>query len=118
MLEIRENLSPDGYDISGENVHITEAFDGDRVIGYIAYSYNGDKTVVHGMDDGGDIMLCDGLVRSVMFKSCLKAVGTLVFETSDCCENLRRLKFVTGDNRTVENIDRFMNGCEDCKHKN
>lgn len=117
MLEIRENLSPDGYGNFPENSHITEAFDGERVIGYIAYSYERDRTVVHGMDDGGDIMLCDGLVRSVIFKSCLKAIDTLVFGSPDCLENLRRLKFITGDSFIVENIDRFMNGCKDCKHK-
>ena len=118
MLEIRENLSPENYNIKGENVHITEAFEHNRVTGYIAYSYENDRTIVHGMDDGGDIMLCDGLVRSVIFKSTLKAIGTLVFDTPDCTENLRKLKFLTGENRTIENIDRFMNGCADCKHKN
>ena len=118
MLEIRENLSPENYDIKGENIHITEAFENNRVTGYIAYSYEIDRTTVYGIDDGGDIMLCDGLVRSVIFKSTLKNIGTLVFDTQDCSENLRRLKFLTGDSRIIENIDRFMNGCADCKQKN
>ncbi|MDE6833670.1 MAG: hypothetical protein K2J39_05420 [Ruminococcus sp.] len=118
MLEIRENVSHKGYDFKADNVHITEAFENNKVTGYITYSYESDRTIVHGIDDGGDLFLCDGLVRSVIFKSTLKGIGTLVFDTADCRENLRKLKFITGDCQTVENIDRFMNGCSDCKHKN
>ncbi|MDE6670572.1 MAG: hypothetical protein K2K16_00090 [Ruminococcus sp.] len=118
MLEIRENLSRENYDFTGDNVHITEAFENNKVTGYIAYSYENDRTVIHGLDDGGDLLLCDGLVRSVIFKSTLKSIGTLVFDTSDCLDNLRKLKFITGENMTVENIDRFMNGCSDCNHRN
>ncbi len=124
MLEILENFSPDGYEniissAHGKDVHITEALDGSEKLGYIAYSYEKEKTVVYGLDDGGDIMLCDGLVRSVMFKSCMKGIGSVVFELPDesCYRNLIRLKFISGDSRVSENIDRFMNGCENCKHK-
>ena len=55
------------------------------------------------MDDGGDLMLCDGLVRSVLFKSCLKGIGTAVFDIEDSSK--------------LENIDSFMNGCDNCKSK-
>lgn len=117
MLEIRENPSPEKYGFTGGNVHVTEAFERGMATGYIAYSYETERTVVHGMDDGGDLMLCDGLVRSVIFKSTLKGIGTLVFDTDDCTENLRRLKF-QAEGKTLENIDRFMNGCAECKHNN
>ena len=70
------------------------------------------------VDDGGDLMLCDGLVRSVLFKSCLKAIDKAVFELPDehKYEPLRKLRFISGESRTAENIDSFLNGCENCKH--
>ncbi|MDE6036295.1 MAG: hypothetical protein K2G36_10345 [Ruminococcus sp.] len=118
MLEIRENLSHENYDFSGDNIHITEAFENNTVTGYIAYSYETDRTVIHGLDDGGDLLLCDGLIRSVIFKSTLKSISTLVFDTADCLDNIRKLGFLTADGNTTENIDRFMNGCSECKHRN
>ncbi len=124
MLEIRENFSPVGYEdiisLAGDKaVHVTEAFDGSEKNGYIVYLYEKEKTIVYAYDDGGDIMLCDGLVRSVMFKSCMKGIENVVFELTDenGYENLRRLKFICGDSKIAENIDRFMNGCKDCKNK-
>ncbi len=123
MLEIREKFTADGYEeLSGsaasDSFHITEAVDKDEVIGFIAYSYEKDKTVVYDYDDDGDLMLCDGLVRSVIFKSCIKAVETMEFQLSDEKKyaNLRKLKFLPENSKTAENIDRFMNGCQNCKH--
>lgn len=124
MLEIRENFSPVGYEdiissAGGKAVHVTEAFDGGEKNGYIVYSYEKEKTVVYSYNDGGDIMLCDGLVRSVMFKSCMKGIENVVFELNDESgyENLRRLKFISVDSKISVNIDRFMNGCQNCKNK-
>lgn len=122
MLEIQEKLSDEGYDelraSVGEGLHITEALDGERVIGFIAYVYHEKETVIHDYDDGDDLMLCDGLVRSVFFKSCLKGIETVVFSLPDSSkyENLRKLRFIPKDGFTAENIDSFMNGCENCKH--
>lgn len=122
MLEIQEKFSTEGYEAvaeaaKGAMLHITEALDRGEVIGYIAYSYEGDRTVVYDYDDGGELILCDGLVRSVMFKSCLKGIETLTFilPGADKYKNLRRMKFIPPDGDTAENIDSFMNGCENCK---
>lgn len=124
MLEIREKFSTEGYEAAataakGRTFHITEAFDRGEVIGFIAYSYEGDRTVVYDYCDGGELILCDGLVRSVMFKSCLKGIETVTFTLSDAdkYKNLRRLKFIPFDGDTAEKIDSFMNGCENCKKK-
>ena len=126
MLEIQEKFSTEGYEelVSAHSnvvkLHITEALDGNDVIGFIAYSYEGDYTDIYDLDDGGDIVLCDGLVRSVLFKSCLKAIDKAVFQIDDedKLERLRKLKFIPNDSKTAENIDNFMNGCENCKHNN
>ncbi len=122
MLEIQEKFSTEGYESvadasKGSMLHITEAFDKGNVIGFIAYSYEGDRTIVYDYSDGGDLFLCDGLVRSVMFKSCLKGINTVTFTLSDAnkYKNLRKLRFISADSDTAENIDNFMNGCKNCK---
>ncbi|HRR76525.1 MAG: hypothetical protein IJK31_09710 [Ruminococcus sp.] len=122
MLEIQEKFGTEGYEgllAKHSNVvklHITEAMDRGEAIGFIAYSYEGDHTVVYDMDDGGDLMLCDGLVRSVLFKSCLKGIGKAVFDMDESrLEKLRKLHFLLPGSNTAENIDSFMNGCEHCK---
>jgi len=123
MLEIQEKFDTQGYEelverFAPQNVHITQALEGGKVTGFIAYFYGADKTTVCGYDDGGDLMLCDGLVRSVMFKSVLKGIETMEFDLagSAAFENLRRLRFLTGDSKVCENLDGFMNACENCKN--
>ena len=100
MLEIQEKFSNDGYEqlvsaVGSDKLHITEALDGNKVTGYIAYVYGSDKTVVYGLDDGGDLLLCDGLVRSVMYKSVLKGIEHMLFDIQDgkCFTNLVKLRF-------------------------
>ena len=125
MLEIQEKFGTEGYEelvkkhSSVVMMHITEALDRGEPIGFIAYSYEGDHTCIYDIDDGGDLMLCDGLVRSVLFKSCLKAIDKAVFEIDDQSklERLRKLRFIPQDGNTAENIDNFMNGCENCRNK-
>lgn len=124
MLEIVENFSSEGYENilnshGGKPVHITEALERGEKTGFIAYSYGAERAYILALDDGGDLMLCDGLVRSVMFKASLKDMDCIEFELSDegMYENIRKLKFLTGDSRICGNIGRFMNGCADCKHK-
>ena len=124
MLEIQERFDTAGYEeLLAANpgvvkLHITEALDGGNVLGFIAYSYEGDKTVVYDYDDGGDLMRCDGLVRSVMFKSCLKAIGKCEFRLPDKAgyDALKKLRFLEGDSTVADDLDRFMNSCEHCKN--
>lgn len=123
MLEIQEKFGTDGYEellrrSDGYDLHITEAIEVGQAVGFIAYAYKPDKTVIFDYDDGGELMLCDGLVRSVLFKSCLKGIETAVFNLPEekKYDNLRRLHFLKSNSITAENIDRFMNGCQNCKH--
>ncbi len=123
MLEIQERFDTFGYEklsdlVGSVQLHITEAVDKGEVIGYIAYSYENDRTVVYDYDAGGDLLLCDGLVRSVIFKSCLKGISKAEYRLDDKekYSDLRRLSFLESDSTTAEDLDRFMNGCKDCKH--
>ena len=124
MLEIQERFDTVGYDelkksAGNAELHITEALDKGDVIGFIAYSYGTDRTIVYDYDDGGDMMLCDGLVRSVMLKSVLKGINHMLFELSDSSkfDVLKKLRFVVGDSRQCTDLGSFMNGCEHCKNK-
>jgi len=124
MLEIQEKFDTVGYEelankAGSAELHITEALDRGEVIGFIAYSYGTDRTVVYDYDDCGDMMLCDGLVRSVMLKSVLKGINHMLFELPDNSkfETLKKLRFVVGDSRQCADLDSFMNGCEHCKSK-
>ena len=121
MLEIQERFSTEGYEklvekAGGSQLHITEALDGERVTGYIAYSYGSDKTTVYGFDDGGDILLCDGLVRSVMFKSVLKGIEHMLFEIDGGFDNLKKLRFLKDDSRMCSDLSGFMDSCKSCGH--
>lgn len=123
MLEIQEVSGTEGYEsviaqAGGADVHITEALDKGRAIGFIAYAYGTEQTTVYACDDGGDLMLCDGLVRSVMLKSALKGIERMEFALTDdaAYAQLRRLRFLTEDSRVCEDLSSFMNGCESCKH--
>lgn len=122
MLEIQEKNDSVGYEAlamraPGAKLHITEALDRGEAIGYIAYSYEPEKTVVYAYDDGGDIMLCDGLVRSVMFKSVLKGIEHMLFSLDDegGFEHLRKLRFISGDSCRCDDLSRFMDACEGCR---
>ncbi|MCQ2490230.1 MAG: hypothetical protein MJ079_01400 [Ruminococcus sp.] len=124
MLEIQERFDTSGYEhilaAAGTNtVHITEALDGSRILGFIAYAYEAERTVVYGCDDSGDLMLCDGLVRSVMLKSAMKGIETLTFELTDTemLTRLVKLHFLTEGSNVCENVDGFLNACEHCKNQ-
>lgn len=124
MLEIQERFDTAGYEAAvkaagANNVHITEALNGTDVTGFIAYAYEAEQTVVYDYDDGGDLMMCDGLVRSVMFKSTLKGIENMIFELPDSSkyEALIKLRFLTSEDNVCHDLSSFMNSCESCKNK-
>lgn len=121
MLEIQEKTDGGGYETvrewaGGAELHITEALDRNSVCGFVAYAYDKNKTVIYAYDSGGDIVLCDGLIRSVMLKSTLKNINTVEFRLADRDKltALRRLRFIADGETVSQNIDRFMNGCKEC----
>lgn len=124
MLEIQERFDTDGYEeiikaAGVNNVHVTEAMDKGAAIGFIAYAYEAERTVVYDYDAGGDLMLCDGLVRSVMFKSALKGIENMLFElpAEEKYDDLRKLRFLAPDSKECSDLDGFMNACESCGRK-
>ncbi len=125
MLEIQEKFSYEGYESIAERArctdafHITEAIDKGVVTGYIAYEYCDGKTVIYDYSDGGDLLLCDGLIRSVLFKTCLKGIEKAEFELplEEKYDNLIKLRFLRSGERILTDPDSFMNSCQSCKSK-
>lgn len=123
MLEIIECKDLDKYkfligNISSDlQIHITEANDKDNVIGYVAYAYGKECVYIYDFDDNDDIMLCDGLIRSVLLKASIKSIEEASFEINDekKLKNLRTLRFIPTDGIKLNFISDFMNNCKKCK---
>ena len=123
MLKILEQTNHEPYRAVLDTIcseyplYLTEAMDGEQVTGYIVYAYEPDAVAVHAVDDGGDLMLCDGLVRSVLFKGLLRGLNKGVFRLQDAAmlDKMRTLRFVNNGQNTLENIAEIMDNCKSCR---
>ncbi len=123
MLKILEQTNHEPYRAvldaicSEYPLYLTEAMDGEQVTGYIVYAYEPDAVAVHAVDDGGDLMLCDGLVRSVLFKGLLRGLNKGVFRLQDTAmlDKMRTLRFVNNGQNALENIAEIMDNCKSCR---
>lgn len=123
MLRILEQTNHEPYRAvlnaiqSEYPLYLTEAMDGEQVTGYIVYAYEPDAVAVHAVDDGGDLMLCDGLVRSVLFKGLLRGLNRGVFRLTDAAMmgKMAKLRFVKNDENILENIAEIMDNCKSCR---
>lgn len=122
MLEILECKDTEGYsyildtiETSGKT-HVVEAFDSGKVIGHGIYAYNPDFVEIFDFSDGGDLDVCDGIIRSVLFKACLKGIDNAVFKIDDInkINKLKKLNFVKNDNKILNYLSNFMNSCKNC----
>lgn len=123
MLEILECKDTERYshildaiETSGIT-HVVEAFDRGKVIGHGIYAYNPDSVEIFDFSDGGDLNVCDGIIRSILFKACLKGIDDAMFKIDDInkINKLKKLNFVKNDNKMLNSINDFMNSCKNCK---
>lgn len=123
MLKILEQTNHEPYRAVLDAIrneyplYLTEAMEGEQVTGYIVYAYEPDAVAVHAIQDGGDLMLCDGLVRSVLFKGLLRGLNRGVFRLQDTAmmERMEKLRFVKNNQNTLDNIAEIMDNCKSCK---
>jgi len=103
----------------GTKLYLTEALDGGVVTGYIVYAYEPDRVAIYAVDDGGDLYLCDGLVRSVLFKAELRGLERAVYyvQNTAMMERICSLRLAQKNSGILENIHEIMESCKKCKEK-
>lgn len=122
MLEILEQKDLTGYagrlpERPSDTVHVSEAIENGRVIGYIIYAYTPQQVEIYAVEDGHDWNYCDGLVRSVLFKAQLRGLDRARFAEQDpaMVQRLTALGFIKNDENILENIADIMDSCKKCK---
>ena len=121
MLQIIKKDGTKGYESvlgdlglsENENVMISEAVDGEKVNGYGIYELRPDEEVIYKISDGGDLMLADGILRSILFLAALRGVEKAVFECGS--EKLTNRLGILKDGIVLEPISDIFGGCESCK---
>ncbi len=125
MLQIVEQKDLSGYEAlldslkapEGTRLYLTEALDAGAVTGHIVYAYEPDRAAIYAVDDGGDLYLCDGLVRSVLFKAQLRGMEKAVYYVQDAAmmARIRSLRLAQKEDAILENINEIMESCKKCK---
>lgn len=124
MLQIVKREDNTGYEnilsglgISGiSEIKISEAVSGNSVDGYVIYKIGNDSVTLYDVNANGDLMLCDGLVRSALFLAAMQGIEKAVFDLADRTD-LLKLRFISADSNVLEPISEMLSGCEHCKHK-
>ena len=122
MLQIIKKDGTEGYekileelDLTGNTeISISEAVDGDKVDGYGIYELRPDCITVYMISDGGDLMLADGILRSILFLAAFKGVEKAVFEKGS--EKVPNRLGILKDGTVLEPISDIFGGCEGCKN--
>lgn len=122
MLKIVEQTDLTAYSALLDTIqapgklYLTEALEGIAVTGLIVYAYEPEQVVIYHVEDGGDLYLCDGLVRSVLFKAELKGIEQAFFALTDAgmMERMRILHFVQNDEKVLKEIRSVMENCKKC----
>lgn len=122
MLEIIKQDNKESYleiiadlGLSPESVSVSEAKDGQTVTGYGIYEFFDDRIVIHKISPESDLVLFDGIARSVMFLSVLKGIECAEFGELTL-KNARLLRYIKESQNILEPISTIFNGCENCRH--
>ena len=121
MLQIIKKDGVSGYEdvlkslglSEADGVSISEAVNGDIIDGYGIYRLEPEQITVYKISDGGDLMLSDGIIRSILFLAAMKGVEKAVFELGSD-EPAKKLRLIKEGN-ILEPISDIFGGCESCK---
>ncbi len=96
---------------------VVEATDDNKVIGVGIYHMDFDEgaVAIDYCEWGEDIMLLDGIIRSILFLIMLRGIDKAVFDES-LRDNVIKLGFVKGDSLKLESISEILDGCKHCKN--
>ncbi len=96
------------------DVSISEAVDGGETLGYAIYKLTPECLEILKISPQNDLVLFDGIVRSILFLAVLKGVERAEFKLGSLAE-AQKLGFIKNNN-VLEPISQIFGGCEGCKH--
>ncbi len=124
MLEIHEipdiskyNLILEGLPADKSKLRVVEAFGRAKMVtGFAVFSYEEDCVNIYRCEYGDDIDLCDGILRSILFKASMKGIDTGKCMAQADGENLfTKMHYTKGNETMIQSIASLMNGCKRCK---
>lgn len=126
MLQILQTRHLENYTtlidelgLSDEAVSVVEATEGDEVIGIGVYHIDFmTSQVVIDHAQYGDILLGDGIYRSILFLAVMKGIESARFELRDkmLADDCIKLGFISESSNALENISDILDGCKDCQN--
>lgn len=121
MLEIKTAADISPYiskikelDLPEEMCIVAESFSGGLVNGWGIYHLADEGVSVDFVESGGDILLFDGIVRSILFKAMLSGIDKAVFSDMQG-DKFILLGFVQNNGKTLDSISEFLSKCKSCK---
>lgn len=122
MLEIHEAADKAVYKKitdtlpEGRDYKIIESYSrSGEVTGYGIYSFDDGCVVIYSCGYGEDRDLCDGILRTIMFKAMLSGTDKARCEVFSEGKNLFDLMHYPNSENIIESIDNFLNSCKKCK---
>ncbi len=98
---------------------IVESVDGGDVKGFVIFEYDKNLVVIHALGCNDDLALCDGLVRTALFKGLLAGILQARFNLADdekSIEMCKKLRFFENTDDIID-IDNVLGGCKGCTKK-
>ena len=125
MLQILQTRHLENYadlidklGLADEAVSVVEATEGDEIIGIGVYHMDFmTSQVVIDHAQYGDLMLGDGIYRSILFLAMLRSIDKARLDMKDekLIGDCVKLGFVTAGSSAIESISSILDGCKDCK---
>ena len=127
MLEILQTKNKENYKdkitelgLDFDTTFVVDANDKGSSIGFGIYHFGIDEeyapTVeVDFVQDNSDIMLFDGIIRSILFLAMMKGIDKARFNISQT-DTLLKLGFVQNNYNCLDSITKFMSKCKSCEN--
>ncbi len=90
-----------------------ESFDKGVVNGYGLYHSDSECVFLDYIEDGGDILLFDGIARTVLFKAMLSGIDKAELSQNQI-DKYKMLGFVQNNYKTIDSIHDFLSKCKSC----
>lgn len=125
MLQILQTRHIENYSdiikklgIESDTVSVAEATEQDKVTGFGVYYIDFDKmAVVIRYAKYDDLMLADGIYRSILFLAMMKGIEKAEFVLDDekLSVDVKKLH-LADENMKIESISEMLDGCKNCKN--